>query len=477
VCRAQVCAGLAAQYELALLLSQLGRHDEADAHLRQIGMGFKLAPDLTQWNASERPLRDEASAGGSVSEEVTALAGHKRPLETAEICGSEPVAVLDGVLPPLLVERLLDAFHPDAPFWHEHAYPTDHFFSYLRQLPAGDDAGDPTSGEAGHASLLDELIGVLRPLVESHARTLVAGRPGGGMGRAKASLGQVANGSLRFGWAEWWCHSRTRDGGHQLHFDLDEASIGGKKGTAPRSPIVSSVLYLLPSPCRAAEAATSSIDTTDVVVGGPTVIFEQRLGDGALGERAWIVPPARVRGGRLCMFDGSLLHGVLPGKPSSCGAPAAPSGGTNPTGPGRRLTLMIGWWSANDKPPRTARSNAPPFAPCMREPAATSADATWPAQLLAAGTAVRARMECVPTPVALRTVAPAWVPVSGSAPLLVKELSASCAASEGSTQAPIDTLAGGPALPEDALDEVSFFGRWFIPNADSIDNDILQSSC
>ena len=241
--------------------------------------------------------------------------------------------------------------------------------------------------------------------------------------------------------------------------------------------MVSSVLYLLPPPCAAAEAATGAADTADVVVGGPTVVFEQRLGDGALGERAWIVPPARVRGGRLCMFDGSLLHGVLPGKPSACATPAAPSGGgAHSTDPERRLTLMIGWWSANDRPPRAARSNAPPFAPCMREPAATSADATWPSQLLAAGTAVRARMERVPTPVALRVVAPAWVPVGGCAPRLVKELSASCAASEGSGQTPVDTLAGGPPLPEDALEEVSFFGRWFIPSADSIDSDVLRSS-
>ena len=90
----------------------------------------------------------------------------------------------------------------------EHGYPTDHFFSYLRQLPPS--ASSSSSGEQPLVSLLDELIGELRPLVESHARALIAGRPGGATGRAKTGEGQAASGSLRFGWAEWWCHSRAR---------------------------------------------------------------------------------------------------------------------------------------------------------------------------------------------------------------------------------------------------------------------------
>jgi hypothetical protein len=43
--------------------------------------------------------------------------------------------------------------------------------------------------------------------------------------------------------------------------------------------------------------------------GGPTVVLDQQPGT-ALALVAWLVSP---QSGRLAAFDGSLLHGVLPG--------------------------------------------------------------------------------------------------------------------------------------------------------------------
>lgn len=51
-------------------------------------------------------------------------------------------------------------------------------------------------------------------------------------------------------------------------------------------------------------------------VGGPTLVTTQRLTSKRLADRGWIVHP---RVNRVCMFDGGVLHGVIPGR----GVPAA----------------------------------------------------------------------------------------------------------------------------------------------------------
>lgn len=46
-------------------------------------------------------------------------------------------------------------------------------------------------------------------------------------------------------------------------------------------------------------------------VGGPTLVTTQRLTSKRLADRGWIVHP---RVNRVCMFDGGVLHGVIPGR-------------------------------------------------------------------------------------------------------------------------------------------------------------------
>mmetsp|Transcript_27441 Transcript_27441/g.69291 ORF Transcript_27441/g.69291 Transcript_27441/m.69291 type:complete len:645 (+) Transcript_27441:144-2078(+) len=508
VCRSQVCAGLAAQHELALLLSQLGRHAEADAHLTQLGMEFKLSPALMEW-----PTAKSQAAKAEPLKTVVLAKGQKRPLDTMELCGGgdidadAPVAVLDGILSDSLIRRLLEAFKGDAPFWTEHGYPTGHFFSYLRQLPASDEA-------ECRKSLMDELMETLRPLVEERTPQLLAGwgAKGAAKGSAKGGKGKreqpntevasVTGEGMRMGWAEWWCHSRPLDGGHQLHFDLDEASLpqpGSKRKSTVRSPAVSTILYLS-LPDSKGDLPDSKGDLPEfspAELGGPTVVLDQRLGDRKLAERAWLVPSRRVHGGRLCLFDGSLLHGVLPGKPQIArekSAVAAAATAAAPAPP-RRLTLMIGWWPADEKPPKAARSNGPPFAPCMREPSAPkgaksknidfSREALWPTQLLASQSPEPAEEPATaPLAVQLQRLSPAWVQVSGDPAGDARADAAgkrgddtattSCPATNRlSANATCDSLAGGLALPADALEEVNFFGRWFIPSAEAIDEEIL----
>jgi len=64
-------------------------------------------------------------------------------------------------------------------------------------------------------------------------------------------------------------------------------------------------------------------------MGGPTLVTTQRLTDKALAKEGWLAFPEE---NRFIMFDGSLLHGVVPGRgfvsdPKKC-----------------RTTFMIAFW-------------------------------------------------------------------------------------------------------------------------------------
>lgn len=61
-------------------------------------------------------------------------------------------------------------------------------------------------------------------------------------------------------------------------------------------------------------------------VGGPTLVTTQRLTSKRLADRGWIVHP---RVNRVCMFDGGVLHGVIPGRGVPPAAVGGPSRGTD----------------------------------------------------------------------------------------------------------------------------------------------------
>lgn len=107
-------------------------------------------------------------------------------------------------------------------------------------------------------------------------------------------------------------------------------------------PCVSSVIYL--------DDGGSS--------GAPTVVIDQDL-QGPRSDRAWMCVP---KTSRLLLFDGKMLHGVVPHINS------ASSSGT-------RLTLMIGWWGSEV---HTTDATSP-LGPNMRMPNCTDSDGDrWP---------------------------------------------------------------------------------------------------
>lgn len=101
--------------------------------------------------------------------------------------------------------------------------------------------------------------------------------------------------------AEWWYRASWADTGFPFHFDRDE---GIRRAVV--SPDLISVLYLGNA-------------------GGPTVFVNATPSRIAAPTSGYAVAP---RPGRFAVFPGTMLHGVLPTRPS-----------VSP-----RLTMLINWW-------------------------------------------------------------------------------------------------------------------------------------
>lgn len=187
--------------------------------------------------------------------------------------GAQYFQVYDEVLPAALLQHMQSAFAPSSPFWREHHYGTSKtgYFSYLYDVST-----DPRSS--------------IEQMIQYLLATVRATRPDAG--------------DIRF--AEWWVHSRPHSYGHQLHFDSDDEGRGGI-----RHPTVGSVLFI------------------DGEIGGPTLMTNQKLG-GMLADKGWLVHP---RSNRLVLFDGRVLHGVVPGK------------GFEAKEERRRMTFMTAFWN------------------------------------------------------------------------------------------------------------------------------------
>jgi hypothetical protein len=118
--------------------------------------------------------------------------------------------------------------------------------------------------------------------------------------------------------AEWWFRATTTDTGFPFHFDRDE---GIRRSIV--SPVLSSILYLSNA-------------------GGPTVIVDATPTRRSAPNAAIAIAP---RPGRFGMFPGTLLHGVLPGRPDRW----------------PRVTMLINWWRSVPRmecAPKLARTPA-----------------------------------------------------------------------------------------------------------------------
>jgi len=289
---------------------------------------------------------------------------------------AESVCVINGAVPTEVLEQLHTALGPSrAPFWAEHFYPEVGFFSYNFRL------------DSCATNLIEELILYLRPLVTRHFPDVASAHS-----------------------AEWWMHSKSADQwqGHALHYDSNEHSATSSSDIA--HPAVTSVVYLT-------EPSSS--------IFGPTLVLDQRLGGHHAGQ-GFLVPPRR---GRVLLFNGRLLHGVLPGKPWEQISPLCSSSTDL-----RRLTLMIGWWTAPVRhrpcPDMASRGQGGPvvFESNMKPPMHEDPNWLWPRTLRPLGNLMRCQHQYQRCLVGKSpaSVSPAWQeiapPISNAVSELAREV-------------------------------------------------------
>ncbi|KAI8839274.1 hypothetical protein BC829DRAFT_492846 [Chytridium lagenaria] len=245
--------------------------DNLILYLCQEGRSDEATPYLSHRNYLQR-----------LSDHVLRYPIHRSPVTPQNQGPYRPdipfIKALDRALPPAALHHMRKTFSPRSPFWSEHRYGIGiPYFSYIHPL------------HTPPKTALDQIIHQL------HANAI--------------SLFPAA---AEAKYAEWWAHCRPHADGHQFHFDSDDEGRERVEGGKPHHPIVSSVLYL-----------------TEVEgLGGPTVVTNQRIGDG-LATRGWMVAP---RLNRFAVFDGKVLHGVVPGR------------GFWPNNDDRRVTFMVAFW-------------------------------------------------------------------------------------------------------------------------------------
>ena len=170
--RAQAC------YELALLNCQQNNHEEADRYLRKLGYRYKLNRNIWKYNKAECDF-----APGDLHTS-TGFPGM--------------VHCFNEVIPQVLLSKLRDAFSPSSPFWAEHGYPADSFFSYNVPLSSHKDSTQKKKKKKkACANLMEQLAQFLKPIVA-------------------ASFPQMAIEETAS--IEWWAHSRSNgaSAGHRV---------------------------------------------------------------------------------------------------------------------------------------------------------------------------------------------------------------------------------------------------------------------
>ncbi|KAJ3101500.1 hypothetical protein HDU97_001315 [Phlyctochytrium planicorne] len=223
---------------------------------------------------------------------------------------------VDRALPTCALHHMRKAFGVSSRFWSEHRYGMGvPYFSYVHKLKkirdvdekendVHDQEQDDDDDDGEPISALDQVIGLL------HAQ-------------AVRMFPEARNAR----YAEWWAHCRPHCDGHQLHFDSDDEGRERMGDGRPHHPIVSSVLYLTDGGVDIDGMEDDDEDASGVL-GGPTLVTNQRIGDG-LADRGWLVFP---KVNRYTVFDGSVLHGVVPGR------------GVWPNHLDRRVTFMVAFW-------------------------------------------------------------------------------------------------------------------------------------
>jgi len=148
-------------------------------------------------------------------------------------------------------------------------------------------------------TVIEEAMVRLKPLIEPHLRKLVAGY-------------------------EWWVQSVDAGSNGQIGFHLDKDESVASNKMYLVHPEWSSIIYM-------------------TGIGGCTLIIDQHSPDGngyrpPQPEEGELVCP---RANRFVIFNGTLLHGVIPGREDHFSE--ARDAAALPTD-GKRVTFLVNWW-------------------------------------------------------------------------------------------------------------------------------------
>mmetsp|Transcript_17420 Transcript_17420/g.36745 ORF Transcript_17420/g.36745 Transcript_17420/m.36745 type:complete len:581 (-) Transcript_17420:147-1889(-) len=292
-----------------------------------------------------------------------------------------PVIVIDNALPSIFFYALQHGFREKSRYWSE-------FYCKVNSGESQSNSDIPQQTKANQFASHN----IPLPLDKTHPSQSVAQN----VQDAKSLFEQVAiivQDRLRKQFAdivnatsvEVWSHRRPPDGQHQLHYDMDEILLwkrrretcqqhaggraskrhktshesatntiickDGEEGRVPmrRSkeervscPIVSCVLTIYVPKCTSCHVCGAHGNSS-----APTIICNQSITNPKRSCKSNIGRLCYPSPNRLVAFDGSLLHGVVPGIPvpsfkSSCSSDdsASSDGGFDD----QRFTLMMGFW-------------------------------------------------------------------------------------------------------------------------------------
>ena len=265
----------------ALLLCQSGRCRKAKKGLVSMGFTCRLAQQVLDYPSDDDYCKSNIDDTTTTSDIREQNFKKKKQLSSPPCC-----QIIDGFLSKSEMERLRVVFEsPTASYWTDHQYtvePPSPYFSYvisLDQIRENKYNGGNNTQFGFIGQLIQKIVSC--PLLNDRFPRLQS--------------------NAKF--VELWAHNRPHASGHQLHFDSDDEGRGGV-----RNPIISTILY------------------TTEGAGGPSLVSNQKLTDSKVATQGWLAHP---RSQRLVVFNGRVLHGVVPGK------------GVRE---GRRVTLMMAFW-------------------------------------------------------------------------------------------------------------------------------------
>ena len=308
---------------LSLLYLQSSRSFKATMGLKYLGFECRLSEKILNYPtgaaAAAATLASHSRNGKHSKNKKTKMKHHNKESKNDPLL-QPPCCVVDDFLSPIELHHLRKIFGDvDSTYWSSHDYiidkePPAPYFSYvidLKQQQQQQQQHEEHGSSNGHGKKTQRSF--VRRIIDKILRS----------GEVAATFPNLRRDAKH---VEMWAHNRPHASGHQLHFDSDDEGRSRQEGGFPNHPLCSVVLNVSSHPR----------------VGGPTLVTNQRLRNPETTNLrsvvGWLVPS---RPSRLVCFDGSVLHGVVPGK-GPIPRTAIEDGGATPRP--RRVTLMMAFW-------------------------------------------------------------------------------------------------------------------------------------